>query len=758
MSLLQIDDAQLVKTAPAVVRASALQRSYGKGETAVHALRGVSVDVPRGELTAVMGPSGSGKSTLMHILAGLDRPTEGEVWISGTPIGKLNDTQLTKLRREHIGFIFQFFNLLPMLTAAENIVLPLSIAGVKPDREWVAELTAKVGLSDRLGHRPSELSGGQQQRVAIARALVSKPTVMFADEPTGNLDSRTSSEILALLRESVSSYGQTTVMVTHDAHAAAIADRILFLADGQIVKDLGPSSTHRDPRGAAGGDRTMMRVALKGLLGRKLRAFLTGFAIVLGVAMISGSFILTDTLGKSFDGVYDETYKSTDAVISSTQTAQAEDGDTEALSFSAGVLASVRQLPGVGAAQGSIEDDAQLLDKKGKLIGSADNGIGVGFDGTADQSMNPLQVADGRWPQRDGEIAIDRATARKQGYEVGQMIGAYTGGPVAKYRITGILTMGSLDTVAGATIAVFNLPTAERLFDKQGKLDLIRVDAAGRRRPARARAPDRAGAVRHHAGDDGRGAGRGRQRGDAGRHERLQVLPARLRRDRAVRGRVRDRQHARHHGGAAHAGARDPAHPRRLAASGAGLGRAGVGGRRPRRLGDGLFVGLGIAVGLTKLLEATGIALPGGSLVFAPRTVVVSIAVGTFIALLASLRPAIKATRIDPIAAVREGASLPPSRFARFALPVAGLVGAVAIGLFSYGLFAGDLEIKVRLAALIVGVLVLFVGVAMVARARCGRWPTCSARRVPGSAAARAVWPGRTPCATPRGRPPRRPR
>jgi putative ABC transport system ATP-binding protein len=241
--MLEIQEQPRDRTAPPVVTADGLTRRYGSGETAVDALRGVSVDVAGGGLTAVMGPSGSGKSTLMHILAGLDRPTAGDVYIAGTAIGDLSDTQLTKLRRTHIGFIFQFFNLLPMLTAKENIVLPLSIAGVKPDPAWIEELTNAVGLSDRLTHRPAELSGGQQQRVAIARALVSKPTVMFADEPTGNLDSRTSSEILALLRESVSSYGQTTVMVTHDAHAAAIADRILFLADGLIVKDLGPSTS-----------------------------------------------------------------------------------------------------------------------------------------------------------------------------------------------------------------------------------------------------------------------------------------------------------------------------------------------------------------------------------------------------------------------------------------------------------------------------------------------------------------------------------
>ena len=225
-----------------VLTATDLTRRYGEGDTAVDALRGVSLEVPKGQLTAVMGPSGSGKSTLMHILAGLDKPTSGEVTIAGTALSKLSDSDLTKLRRRNIGFIFQFFNLLPMLTAEEKILLPLSIAGVKPDREWVDQLVERMGLTNRRTHRPSELSGGQQQRVAIGRALVSKPTIVFADEPTGNLDSKTSSEILALMRDSVDGYGQTTVMVTHDPRAATIADRILFLADGVIVRDLGAST------------------------------------------------------------------------------------------------------------------------------------------------------------------------------------------------------------------------------------------------------------------------------------------------------------------------------------------------------------------------------------------------------------------------------------------------------------------------------------------------------------------------------------
>ena len=227
---------------PVRVAAREVSRRYGQGDSTVHALRGITLDIAAKRLTAVMGPSGSGKSTLMHILAGLDRPTSGSVSIAGTDITKLDDTRLTKLRRKNIGFIFQFFNLLPMLTAEENVLLPSEIAGRAPDAAWYAELIDKVGLGDRLTHRPSELSGGQQQRVAIARALVSRPTVVFADEPTGNLDSTTSGEILQLLRDAVDSFGQTTVMVTHDPHAAAIADRILFLDDGRIVSDLGSTS------------------------------------------------------------------------------------------------------------------------------------------------------------------------------------------------------------------------------------------------------------------------------------------------------------------------------------------------------------------------------------------------------------------------------------------------------------------------------------------------------------------------------------
>jgi putative ABC transport system ATP-binding protein len=224
-----------------VLTASGVTRRYGEGETEVTALRDVSVEIEPGRLTAVMGPSGSGKSTLMHILAGLDRPTSGTVTVQGSEITAMNDDELTKLRRDHIGFVFQFFNLLPMLDARENMLLPMSIAGREPDAQWLETVIEETGLRDRLTHRPSELSGGQQQRVAIARALLSRPDVLFADEPTGNLDSKAGDEILSLLRRSVDSVGQTVVMVTHEPRAAAIADRILFLDDGRIVKDIGNS-------------------------------------------------------------------------------------------------------------------------------------------------------------------------------------------------------------------------------------------------------------------------------------------------------------------------------------------------------------------------------------------------------------------------------------------------------------------------------------------------------------------------------------
>jgi putative ABC transport system ATP-binding protein len=225
-------------TAPVAARAESLIRRYGSGRAAVTALDGVSIEIRAGTLTAVMGPSGSGKSTLLHCLAGLDRPDSGQVWIGGEEITAMPDRQLTRLRRDRVGFVFQAFNLLPVLSAADNITLPSAIAGRKQDQARLAEVVAAVGVADRLSHRPGELSGGQQQRVAIARALVSNPAIVFADEPTGNLDSQSSAEVLGLLRRCVGEFGQTVVMVTHDPAAASYSERVVFLADGQVVDTL----------------------------------------------------------------------------------------------------------------------------------------------------------------------------------------------------------------------------------------------------------------------------------------------------------------------------------------------------------------------------------------------------------------------------------------------------------------------------------------------------------------------------------------
>jgi putative ABC transport system ATP-binding protein len=228
-------------TAGAAARAVGVWKVYGTGEAQVAALRGVDTEFTRGRFTAIMGPSGSGKSTLMHCLAGLDSVTRGQVFIGDAQVTGLGDAGLTKLRRDKVGFVFQQFNLLPTLSAEENILLPLSIAGRKPDKQWFNTVIDTVGLRDRLRHRPSELSGGQQQRVACARALVARPEVIFADEPTGNLDSRSSTEVLGFLRSSVHEFGQTIVMVTHDPNAASYADRVIFLSDGEIVDEM------RDP-------------------------------------------------------------------------------------------------------------------------------------------------------------------------------------------------------------------------------------------------------------------------------------------------------------------------------------------------------------------------------------------------------------------------------------------------------------------------------------------------------------------------------
>ena len=459
----------------------------------------------------------------------------------------------------------------------------------------------------------------------------------------------------------------------------------------------------------------MIGVALKGLLGRKLRATLTAFAIVLGVAMVSGAFVLTDTLGKSFDGIYNDSYKATDAVISSKLAIKTNDGSTEAPAFSAAVLRKVERLPAVRVAQGAIEDESRLVDKKGNAIGKADEGIALGVDHAGDQAVNPLSLVEGQWPQGDGQIAIDRSTAENEHYAIGQTIGAFGDGPLAHYTISGIVRFGSQDSIAGNTISVFDLATAQRLFDKRGKVDLIRVGAKEgasdpeliqQIRPLLSETTQVKTATAQAAEDskdtqDGLSVfkyfllGFGGIALFVGSFVIANTLAI------TVAQRMRELATLRTLGAS-----------RRQVLGSVMLESVAVG-----IVGSiiGLFLGLGIAVGLTTLLRATGIDLPNNGLVFSTRTILVSLGVGTLIALLASLRPAIRATRVEPIAAVREGAVMPASRFARYALATSGIIGAAAVGLFSYGVFADGVDLKLRIGVLVAGVLLMFVGVAMVA-------------------------------------------
>jgi putative ABC transport system permease protein len=458
----------------------------------------------------------------------------------------------------------------------------------------------------------------------------------------------------------------------------------------------------------------MITVALKGLLGRKLRAGLTAFAIVLGVAMISGSFVLTDTLGKTFDGIYSESYKATDAVISSEEAIDTGDTTRQAPAFSAAVLSRVEGLPGVQLAQGSIEDQARLVDEDGNPIGEPGNGTAMGVDPSADQSLNPLQLVEGTWP-RNGELAIDKSTAEKHHFELGETVGAFGDAPLQKYRVSGIVRFGSVDSLGSGTITVFDLATAQRLFDKRHKLDLIRIQAKEGVSDAElirqvspllsstTQVKSAAAQARSDSKDTQAGMniikyfliGFGGIALFVGGFVIANTLAI------TVAQRMRELATLRTLGAS------------RRQVLGSVMVEAVVVGL----IGSiaGLFLGLAIAVGLKQLMDTIGFELPSGGIVFSWRTIIVSLAVGTLIAVLASLRPALRATRIEPIAAVREGAVMPTSRYARYALPASAAVLAIAVALFSYGVFADGIEIKLRLVALVVGVLLLFVGVAMVA-------------------------------------------
>jgi putative ABC transport system permease protein len=458
----------------------------------------------------------------------------------------------------------------------------------------------------------------------------------------------------------------------------------------------------------------VIAVALKGLLGRKLRATLTAFAIVLGVAMVSGSFILTDTIGKSFDRIFDDSFENADVVISSKE-ATSSTGAAEAPAFPESVLADVRRLDSVAAALPTVEDRARLIDKQGELIASADSSIAFGVDGEENQALNPLVRLEGEWPRSDDEVAIDTGTAKSESFRVGDSIGVVANGPVRDYRISAIVQFGSTSSLGGTTIAVFDLETAQTLFDKRDALDAIQIAAAEGVAPAeltreiRQLLPETARVRTAEAeaqaqSEDTRSGLSFIQYfllafGVIALFVGSFVIANTL--SITVAQRVRELATLRTLG----ATRRQVLWSVVLEGAAIGLLASVI----------GLFFGLAIAVALNALLATAGIELPSGGLVFATRTVVVSLLVGTGIAVVASLRPAVRATRVPPIAAVREGAVLPASRFARLGLPVALGVLGLAVGLLAYGVFASGLGTVGRLVAIAFGTLLLFLGVAFVA-------------------------------------------
>ena len=442
------------------VRAEGATKVYGRGDTAVRALDGVSVALPAGRFTAVMGPSGSGKSTLMHCLAGLDDLTGGQVFLGDVELSGLSDKALTRLRRDRIGFVFQSFNLIPTLSAAENITLPMDLAGRKPDRAWLDSVIDAVGLRDRLKHRPSELSGGQQQRVAVARALASRPEVIFADEPTGNLDSRSGAEILGLHAP-----GRRPDGPDHrDGHPRPGGRRLrrrhrLPCRRADRRPDGGP---HRRARARADeGVRglTMFRATLKSIAAHKRRVLSTAMAVLLGVAFLSGTLVLGDTMRGGFADTFAEANAGTDALVrSATEVGEGEFSERGLLAQA--TLDQVRAVPGVATAE-------PLVDATGQIVGADGDPLGGNGPPTFaaawidDPGLNPWEVAEGRAPEADDEVVIDRQAAEDGDLAVGDTITIRTPAPV-EAELVGIATFGDADGMGGPTYAAFTTAFAQR--------------------------------------------------------------------------------------------------------------------------------------------------------------------------------------------------------------------------------------------------------------------------------------------------------
>ena len=428
-----------------------------------------------------MGPSGSGKSTLLHVLAGLDRPTSGEVFLGDTEITSLKDKALTLLRRDRIGFIFQSFNLLPTMTAAENIVLPMRIAGRKPDEQWVASIVETVGLTGRMSHRPAQLSGGQQQRVAAARALASRPQIVFADEPTGALDSRSGAELLGFLRTAVTELGQTVVMVTHDATAAELCrPRHLPRRRPHRRRDV-RRHRGRDPRlhEAPRSLNAMLTSTLRGMFAHKLRLVLTTASIALGVAFLAGTLVLTNTMGLAFEQLFGKVSAGTDAVVRTEAPYTATEGvGTSRGPIAASVLADVQKVDGVRAAEGSVTGYALLTDNDGKAIITKGGAPTTGYSMPADEGLRgDVELLSGSAPTGPTEVAIDATSAEEHHIALGSTIKVLFQGPTHEFTVVGTVGFGGEKDLGGTTSAYFDTATAQRLLGQPGFFDSIGVRA-----------------------------------------------------------------------------------------------------------------------------------------------------------------------------------------------------------------------------------------------------------------------------------------
>jgi len=440
-------------------------------------LDGVTIAFEAGKYTAIMGPSGSGKSTLMHCLAGLDSLTSGAVYIGETYLATLNDKQLTELRRKKVGFIFQAYNLIPTLNARENIMLPLMLGGDSGDKEWIDEVVKTVGLADRLKHRPSELSGGQQQRVAVARALAAKPDIIFADEPTGNLDSHTGAEILDFMRRAVREYGQTIVMVTHDPSAAALRRSRRVPQRRPHRRRDGRPDGREDPRPHEEVRRMSTQatvlIARRSIRARLGRLIAISIAILVGVAFVVGSFVLADSLRKTFDDLFTNISQNVDLQVRASVAFGEGDVQTQRDPIPTSLLETVRGVDGVQVAEGTIQRYAQIVTPKGEVVKTQGAPtLGVSW---SNSPLSGLTIKEGSPPTTIDQVAIDKATADREALKLGDKIQVITDTGTYPATITALVGLGDTDGFAGATLAAFDPAAADTVLGANGTYDAIDI-------------------------------------------------------------------------------------------------------------------------------------------------------------------------------------------------------------------------------------------------------------------------------------------